>query len=89
LDEKLGVMTIAEALRLAFKEGLDLVEVNPKARLFVGRSREEERRGRREAPPRRARPGVEGFELVFCKKPTPDDPIIPSRDGSHHTKYTA
>jgi hypothetical protein len=32
---------------------------------------------------------VEGFELVFCKKPTPDDPIIPSRDGTHHTKYTA
>jgi hypothetical protein len=29
--EKLGVMTLAEALRLAMKEGLDLVEVNPKA----------------------------------------------------------
>jgi hypothetical protein len=27
----LGIMTLAEALRLAFKEGLDLVEVNPKA----------------------------------------------------------
>jgi integrase len=32
---------------------------------------------------------VEGFELVFCKKPMPDDPIIPSRDGAHHTKYSA
>lgn len=30
-DEKLGVMTLAEALRLALREGLDLVEVNPKA----------------------------------------------------------
>jgi translation initiation factor IF-3 len=30
-DEKLGVMTLAEALRLALKEGLDLVEVNPTA----------------------------------------------------------
>jgi translation initiation factor IF-3 len=27
--EMLGVMTLAEALRLALKEGLDLVEVNP------------------------------------------------------------
>jgi translation initiation factor IF-3 len=27
---KLGVMTLAEALRLAVKEGLDLVEVNPR-----------------------------------------------------------
>ena len=27
----LGVMPLAEALRLAMKEGLDLVEVNPKA----------------------------------------------------------
>jgi integrase len=32
---------------------------------------------------------VEGFELVFCRKPTPDDPIIPSRDGTPHTKSTA
>jgi hypothetical protein len=30
--EALGVMALAEALRLAFKEGLDLVEVNPKVR---------------------------------------------------------
>ena len=30
-DEKLGVMTLAEALRLAVRERLDLVEVNPKA----------------------------------------------------------
>jgi translation initiation factor IF-3 len=29
--EQLGVMTLAEALRLAMKEGLDVVEVNPKA----------------------------------------------------------
>lgn len=29
--EMLGVMTLAEALRAAVKEGLDLVEVNPKA----------------------------------------------------------
>lgn len=29
--EMLGVMTLAAALRLALKEGLDLVEVNPKA----------------------------------------------------------
>lgn len=29
--EQLGVMTLAEGLRLAMKEGLDLVEVNPKA----------------------------------------------------------
>jgi translation initiation factor IF-3 len=29
--QMLGVMTLAEALRLALKEGLDLVEVNPKA----------------------------------------------------------
>ena len=27
----LGVMTLADALRLALKQGLDLVEVNPKA----------------------------------------------------------
>jgi translation initiation factor IF-3 len=30
-DERLGVMTLAEALRLAVREGLDLVEFNPKA----------------------------------------------------------
>jgi translation initiation factor IF-3 len=29
--EVLGVMTLAEALRLALKHGLDLVEVNPRA----------------------------------------------------------
>jgi translation initiation factor IF-3 len=29
--DMLGVMTLAEALRLALKQGLDLVEVNPKA----------------------------------------------------------
>jgi translation initiation factor IF-3 len=29
--EMLGVMTLAEALRVAMKEGRDLVEVNPKA----------------------------------------------------------
>ena len=29
--EQLGVMTLAEALRLAMKEGLDLVEVVPNA----------------------------------------------------------
>ncbi len=29
--EMLGVMPLAEALRLALKEGLDLVEVNPRA----------------------------------------------------------
>jgi translation initiation factor IF-3 len=26
-----GIMTLADALRLAFKEGLDLVEISPKA----------------------------------------------------------
>jgi translation initiation factor IF-3 len=29
--ERLGVMTLAAALRLAVKEGLDLVEVSPRA----------------------------------------------------------
>jgi translation initiation factor IF-3 len=29
--EMFGVMSLAEALRLALKEGLDLVEVNPEA----------------------------------------------------------
>ena len=29
--DRLGVMPVAEALRLAIKEGLDLVEVNPGA----------------------------------------------------------
>jgi hypothetical protein len=29
--EKIGVMTLSQALRLALKEGLDLVEVNPRA----------------------------------------------------------
>jgi translation initiation factor IF-3 len=29
--EQLGVMTLAEGLRLAMKEGLDLVEIVPKA----------------------------------------------------------
>jgi hypothetical protein len=33
--EKLGVMAPADALRLARKQGLDLVEVNPKARPLV------------------------------------------------------
>lgn len=28
----LGVMTVAQALRIAVKEGLDLVEVNPSAK---------------------------------------------------------
>ena len=28
--EKLGTMTVAQGLRLALKQGLDLVEVNPK-----------------------------------------------------------
>jgi translation initiation factor IF-3 len=29
--EKLGIIALAKALRLAFKEGLDLVEIDPKA----------------------------------------------------------
>ena len=29
--EMLGMLTLADALRLALKQGLDLVEVNPKA----------------------------------------------------------
>jgi translation initiation factor IF-3 len=29
--QALGIMTLADALRLAFKEGLDLVEISPNA----------------------------------------------------------
>lgn len=49
--EMLGVMPLAEALRLAMKEGLDLVEVNPRTvppvcKLLDFRKYKYERRGR-------------------------------------------
>jgi translation initiation factor IF-3 len=55
IGEMLGVMTLAEALRLAMKEGLDLVEVNPKATppvckiLDLQRYKDEEKRKSEEA----------------------------------------
>lgn len=30
----------------------------------------------------------EGFEWVYCRKPTPDDFIVPQRDGTNRTKST-
>jgi integrase len=32
---------------------------------------------------------AEGFELVFRRAPTPEDPIVPSMDGNHYTRWAA
>lgn len=83
-SEMLGVMSLAEALRLAMKEGLDLVEVNPKANppvckiLDFGKFKFDEKRKAAEAQRETedySDDPEERRDVVMADQPMADQPI--------------